>query len=324
MVQINKKLFFQIISEFKIVTFHQTEGWLAFCNFADNGKIIFLVDDFSNPKMACFAHVKKALGLKMLLMEGICIKSPQYNYSEIQGFYNSITCLNFDIVEVNCGLRYTSNFEIGIRRAGFMRPVGTFSVPLSNWINLQEQIQYNNNWKRNLKKATEHKLSFRVLDHPSKDIVNHFVNFYNQFTKEKGFSHHLNFTQTYNMLQSDDFSLGVVYTEQNDVSCAIIFHHHVQHAGLLYAAKSENAKEIGSTFFMYDQLFKYLITKSFHSFDMEKIQPSTHATDGVFLFKNGIKGEHVLYNGEWSWYKKNIYRPIMYFIKRYLMKKHEL
>lgn len=324
MDQIDKNLFFRIISEFKIVTFHQTEGWLAFCNYADNKKIIFLVDNIYNPQIACFAHIKKALGLKMLLMEGLCIKSSLYNYSEIQGFYTSITNLGFDIVEVNSSLKYTSNFEIGIRRAGFMRPVGTFSVPLSNWINLQEQIHYNNNWKRNLKKAEEHKLTFQIISKPSEDIVNQIVNFYNKFTKEKGFSHYLNYNATFNILQSNDFSLGIVYDNFNNISSEIIFHHHGQHSGLLFAAKSQNAKINGSTFFMYDQLFKYLNAKSFQKFDMEKLQPSIHSTDGVFLFKNGIKGEHVLYNGEWSWYKKQIYRTPMYFVKKYLMKKNEL
>jgi hypothetical protein len=321
---IDKKLFFQIISEFKIVTFHQSEGWLAFCNYEVNGKIIFLVDDISNPQMACFAHVKKAFGLKMLLIEDLCIKSSQYNYSGIQDFYNSIICLDFDIVEVNCILKYNSNYEIGIRRAGFLRPLGTFSVPLSNWINLQDQIRYNNNWKRNLKKANEHNLFFQVINKPSIDVVNQIINLYNQFTLEKGFSHRLNFIPTFKMLQSEDFSLGMVFNDKNEISCAIIFHHHAQHAGLLYAARRKSAKEIGSTFFMYDQLFKHLKAESFQTFDMEKIQPSTHSTDGVFLFKNGIKGEHVLYNGEWSWYKRKAYRPLMYLVKRYLMKKHEL
>ena len=44
---------------------------------------------------------------------------------------------------------------------------------------------------------------------------------------------------------------------------------------------------------------------------------------GVFDFKDGIHGEYVIYNGEWSWYKKQYYRPLIYFVKKYLLKKRE-
>jgi hypothetical protein len=57
---------------------------------------------------------------------------------------------------------------------------------------------------------------------------------------------------------------------------------------------------------------------------MEKLVPSTKPINSVFLFKNGVEGKHIVLNGEWSWYKNLYYRPLMYFVKKYLMKKREL
>jgi len=323
MLIIDNQKFFQIISKFKIKSYSQTEGWLSFCDFEEKGNIIFLVDEILNPQIACYGHVKKALGFKMLLMEGPCIKSEDYKYALIKGFYDEITKLDFDMVEINSSIKYKPEYEIGIRRAGYLRPVGFFSIQLSNWINLQENLHYNSNWKRNIKKSEDYNLSFEVQSKPTKEKVKEVVDFYNSFTKEKGISHQLYFTSTYNMLQSNDFSLGIVYDSKSSMTSCIIFHYNDQHAGLLYAAKNNQAKDSGATFFMYNQLLELLKTRGLKTFDMEKLQPSTHSTDGVFLFKDGIKGEHIVYNGEWCWYKKSIYRLMMYFVKKYLMKKSE-
>ena len=59
------------------------------------------------------------------------------------------------------------------------------------------------------------------------------------------------------------------------------------------------------------------------TFDMEKLAPSIHSTNAVFLFKNGIKGEYIVVNGEWSWHKNSFLRPLMYIAKKWFLKKIE-
>ncbi|MDA3846238.1 MAG: hypothetical protein PF505_06815, partial [Vallitaleaceae bacterium] len=167
-------------------------------------------------------------------------------------------------------------------------------------------------------------LTFELFDKPSEDLIRTVVNFYNAFTKEKGFGHQLLYEATKRLLNSDNFSLGLVTSNSKELLSFIIIHQSNTHAGLLYAAKSDAAKETAATFFMYTELFEVLKLKGFTSFDMEKLVPSTHSTDGVFLFKDGVKGDRTIYNGEWSWYKKSLYRPLMYFVKKWLFKKREI
>ncbi|MBN1463904.1 MAG: hypothetical protein JXQ69_03390 [Paludibacteraceae bacterium] len=321
---ITKEQFFELTATFEWLPYTQTYGWFAFCNCDNSGNYLCLVDSFEKPQIACFCHVKKALGLKMLLLEGECLKSKNYKSSLIKSFYEGVCTLGYDMVEVVSNSVYNSEFEIGIRRAGFLRPVGAFSMPLSNWIDLRTAIKYNSNWTRNIKKSMDFQLQFQLHDSPDDELIQTIVSFYNQFTKEKGFLHQLNLEATTKLLRSSNFSLGVVTSPDNTILSCIIYHSTSSHAGLLYAAKSEEAKENGATFFMYSHLFEALRNKGVESFDMEKLVPSTHTTDGVFLFKDGVKGERVLYNGEWSWYKRRIYRPLMYFVKKCLFKKREI
>lgn len=321
---INRQRFFEITKQFEYVPFTQSYGWFSFFYADENEGFVFLIDDEANPQIACFGHVKKALGLKMLMVEGECLKSKTYKSSEIKSFYETFPSLGYDMVEVVSNAPYNSEFEIGIRRAGFLRPVGSFSMPLSNWIHLQDEITFNSNWTRNAKKALDAKLKFELFETPCPDFIKSIVHFYNQFSIEKGFAHQLDVAAMQRLLQSDNFSLGIVTNQDNAIQSCIIYHHNAKHAGLLYAAKSEEAKENGATFFMYHSLFEALKNQGHETFDMEKLVPSTHSTDGVFLFKDGVKGERVVYNGEWSWYKKGIYRPMMYFVKRWVFKKREI
>lgn len=319
---ISQNEFFEITKQFKLVIFSQTEGFLTLYE-SIAGKVIFLVDSKENPQIACFGHIKKALGLTLLLVEGPCIKYLEYKASLIKKFYEGFHSLGFDMIEINSCLKYNFEYEFGIRRAGFLRPVGNFSIPLSNWIDLKEDLSYDSNWKRNLKKAKEGNLFFQVKEKITEQEALELSNFYNNFCKEKGIEHFLHKNHLYRLLNSGNFSLATV-NDLKGITSFIIFHHVNKHAGLYYAAKNNEAKQTGATFFMYDKLLVFLKNNGYDTFDMEKLQPSTHSTDGVFLFKNGIKGEHVLYNGEFSWYKKQIYRPLMYLVKKYIMKKPEI
>lgn len=253
---ITKEQFFELIATFEWVPYTQTYGWFAFSNCEKSGNYLCLVDAYENPKIACFAHIKKAAGFKLLVIEGECLLSKNIKSSLIKTFYEDIRLLGYDMVEINSNSLYNSEFEVGIRRAGFLRPVGSFSVPLSKWINLTAELTYNSNWTRNTKKSLEYGLKLELYEKPCAEIITTVVNFYNQFTKEKGFTHKLDVTATSKLLTSENFSLAVVTNSENTLLSCIIFHHIKEHAGLLYAAKSSDAKENGATFFMYNNLLR--------------------------------------------------------------------
>lgn len=321
---ISKEQYFKTIANFEQVPHTLNQAWLEFC-YADNfDRVLFLVDSIDNPQIACFAHIKKAFVLKMLLVEGPCLRTKNYNSNLIKDFYEGFSSLGYQIVEIISNTPYDFDFEVGMRQAGFLRPAGSFYSSMSNWINLQEELKFNSNWKRNLKKSREFNLQFELISNPSTQQISEFVTFYNKFTVDKGFAHQLSDKACQRLFAYNSFALGLVHSAENELTAGIIIHHHYKHAGLLYAAKNEQAKETGATFFMYEALLTKLEEMGFETFDMEKLAPSTHSTNGVFLFKDGIKGNRTLYNGEWSWYKNSIYKPLMFLVKKHFFKLREM
>lgn len=320
----DKEQYFSLIQDFEYVPFSQSEGWYQFHNCMKPDSIIFLIDNIELPNLACYGHVKTLLGVKMLLIEGECRRHLAINAKIITQFFRDIQSLGYDIIETVSNSPYEVNYEIGFRQAGYLRPVGLFSMPLSLWVNLSNEIRFNDNWKRNLKLASKADLSFQIIENPGDDEIRLFFELYKELIADKQIGHNLSISQISALLTSSDFGFATVRSSADEILSAIIFHKSARHAGLLYAAKSSLAKECGATFFMYKELFIDLQEKGFEIFDMEKLVPSTHSTNNVFLFKQGVRGKYIFYNGEWSWYKRPIYRPLMYFVKRFIMKKREI
>jgi hypothetical protein len=228
------------------------------------------------------------------------------------------------MIEVNSSLIYNTLYEIGIREAGFLRPVGMFSTPLSSWILLQQKIHYNRNWDRNLKKSENFNLELETIEQANEKDCNDFCEIYNSMSKRKTLNE-LNLQQIFGLLADKNFQLFFVKENNTRIAAIIIyFNKNSATAEGVFAGSTSEALENHATFFMYNTVFQYLKNKNFKIYDIARLAPSTHSKQSVFLFKNGIKGDYVLYCGEWSWYKRQIYRPLMYFVKKYLMKKVEV
>lgn len=325
MVEIrDKEHYFNLIKDFEFIPFTQTRGWYDYNASIKPDSIRCFVDNESQPKIACFGHEKRFLGLKMLLIEGECVRQLPHNSKIVKPFFDGLKELGYDLVEMDSYSVYESEYEIGARQSGFLRPVGMFSIHLSSWIDLSKPLIFNDNWKRNLKLARNANISFRIVEHPTRQDAEIYSSLNQQLADDKDINSSLTTNQIEIITSSENFGLAFVENESSEVISAIIFHTINRHSGLLYAAKSAKAKECGATFFMYEQLLTQLATKGYATFDMERLLPSTHSTNGVFLFKQGIRGEHVHYNGEWSWYKRAYLRPAIYFVKRFLMKRIEV
>ena len=68
-------------------------------------------------------------------------------------------------------------------------------------------------------------------------------------------------------------------------------------------------------------ILELLKVEDYNFFDFGRIPPSNHHTNGVYIFKNGIKGNKIQYCGEWIYYKNSIFEEAMYLYKKYFLKK---
>ncbi len=320
---ISKADFFKATKTFEYIPFTQTEGWVGFCYPYKEESTIYLVDNLSNPQIACLGHIKKMFGLSMLLIEGECIKDLTINKQKFCIFYSQLSTLGYDMIELNSSLIYSADYEICLRRSGFKKPVGLFSIPLSILVKTKEKLQYNRNWVRNIKKAKEENLYFEKIVNITSEITSQIEAAYKELTSLKNFSQTATSKQLNLMLSDENMHLFCVKNKDGKALCFRIIHINKDIATDVWAANIAESRSNNSTYFFIESILKYLAKKNVQYFDFGRILPGGNA-DSVYLFKQGIKGETIQYNGEWSWYKSPIYRPLMYFVKKYLMRKPEM
>ena len=320
----DKNSYFQILEKFEIVPYTQSRGWCEMQSLYKPEKVKYFVNDMDNPTIACFAHEKKMLGVRMIVIEEEAYKDElAHSPAEIKKFYEIINASGYKIIEVSSNSKYDFDYEIALRQAGFLRPVGLFSLPSTKIIDLTNPIGYNRDWKNNLKKAAKNGLEFEPVERVEKFHSEEFIKIYSEMSRSKSIGIPFNAELIEKLCSTGEFKLFFVLRNGVRIASTIIFQRN-ESALSLYAASGSIARSTSASYFMYDELFKYLADSGVKTFDMGKLLPSKEPVNNVFLFKNGIEGKHIQLNGEWARYSNPFYRFSMYFVKRYILKRKEI
>ena len=321
---IDKNTFFDITQKFDYVPFTQSKGWWAMNSVKDENRFVFFVDSLENPTIACMGYTQKFAWLKMLQIEGECLADSQkLNDKKVRDFYKKIIQTGFDMVEVNSSLPYNALYEIGIRQAGFLKPAGLFSTPLTILLDLKQPVEYDKNWQKNLRRTEKYQLVFLPVKTPTDKDIEDYMLIHNEMINRKQFKDGLT-RDGLKILLSNKFSLFFAETVEKERIAGIITYTKNQSAISILSATSPKGRQMSASYFLDDKLYHYYQEQGYFSFDCGRISPAAHKKNDIFLFKNGVKGDYLLYCGEWSWYKKQIYRPLMYFVKKYLFKRVEV
>lgn len=316
MQEVSKDIFYSTVQTWEDVPFSQTEGWVLMQSGGNADSIRYYLDE----QIGCAAHVKRCMGRTLLIIDTECLRYKQAKPAIISRFYEALTRTGADMIEVNSRRIYMPAFEVGIRQAGFLRPVGSFSYALTNIIDLTQPLAFNENWRRNIKQSNALGLTLQRINRPEDCDIRDFMRLYREMCTNKRLA--IPFTEhTLRLLLSDEhFHLCFICRGDERLS-AIIYHQAAKHAGLLYAANGHTANEQHAGFQLYKQLLETLAKEGIQTFDMEKMGASTHSTNAVFLFKQGIRGSLLPLCGEWSWYKHSWYGIGLYWVKKHLWKK---
>ncbi|MFZ4455016.1 MAG: hypothetical protein ACOYOT_02220 [Bacteroidales bacterium] len=325
MVEIrDKERYFSLIKDFDYIPFSQTEAWYNFYNVRKPLNARFFVDDETSPEIAFMGIEKKIAGINMLFLEGECFGKLPVDNKKMKLFFESLGSIGYHIIEMDSCLIYDPNYEIGIRRGGFLRPVGLFSASFSTLVHLNKSVQFDKNWHQNLKKSDKANLKFELSSSISDEQIYIFFELYQEMLSRKGFGDSTQIEQFQQLVNQPEFSCSTVRNSDDKIICMVLFHQRRSQCVDLYRVTTPEARENGASFFIYRELFSALSKLKFESYDMGRLAPSVHSKDAVFKFKSGVKGEYVVYNGEWAWYRFSILRPLMYFVKRFLMKRIEV
>lgn len=321
----DKETYFGWVDKMAVVPFTQSRGMYDFNGCDRSGRAILLVNKREDPDIACFAHIKRFCGLKMLLVEGECLKTTEPDEVVIRQFYEEITHLEYSMVEVNSSLPYCFAYDYGIRRAGYLKPVGLFSIYLTRVIELTKPFSFGPNWKKNLKKSAKFPLAFSLYSDITIERMSIFHQIYEELVSRKGFGTYYSLEMLLALCHNPHFRMAQLADEESgEIACSTLIYTHRTEAISILIVTTPYGRKVSASFLLHKKLFETLVQQGFEHYDWGRISPSISSKDSVAFFKMGIDSTPLMYGGEWSWYRHHWMRIGMYFVKKYLFKKIEI
>jgi hypothetical protein len=316
---VNRETFFEIQSYFESIPFNQTSEWLdSIYDKEDN--ILFFCDDIKNPTICSWGVVRESLfGGRRLYIEGASIKK-EITIQQIKNFYKQIISYNFSLIEVSDINLYDINYEIGIRRAGFVRPLLMSLSPLTMIVDLKKPFEFHRNWRRNVKRSIEQGVEFCVIEHPTLEDIRIFINLFKETKERKRLSWDLHESNLLNLLKSCRYRLFFAKDKGGSIIAGRIIYIFGQNAYDVFAANSNSSLILGATYYLQEEILKYLKYLGIIYFDYGRISPGIDSMDNIYLSKSYSGGRPALYNGQWIYSKSFLLEYIIVFY-RYIIKK---
>ena len=313
--QVDNHTFYASVSDWQWVSHTQTEGWVtAFLREAD-------VRFFLGEQIACVGWVSKKWGKSMLTITGECFRSLPFTEKHIYAFFEDIAQTDVDIICLNSDSLYSAQYEVGIRQAGFLRPVGMFSTTLSKEISLNQPLLFDKSWQRNLRKATDAGLRFVIVNEPDGNVLATYVRLHNEMEQRKGFHDGLTVGQLQDILSQPLFQLAWVDDADGNHLAGGIVYCRGDYARFLYSFTTSDGRQMSASYPLYKGWMDFLALKGVLRFDLGRLSPAKHQKNNLFLFKNGIDGTTVSYNGEWI-YSSSKWLPFaLYIANKYYWKR---
>lgn len=299
-MQIDRDLFFQLQMMLETIPFNQTQEWLEHVYGQNMNRIHYFVDSTKKPHVACFGYLgkNKFIGLR-LNIDGIC-KSADCSADDIRTFFKSIIDEGYDMVQVSDIDAYNPDFEVGVRRAGLIRPLGLHLCPMSMIVDLQKPFQFHRNWRRNVKKAAEHGCHFVAKESPTLADAKEFVRLFGELKERKGLGFTLSPDKIMTLLKGN-YKLFFIVDANGINICGRISYINNTDVYDVYAANSYESISVGAAYMIQEYIFQFFKEKGYEKFDYGRIPPSAGKMDNIYVAKSYSGGSPIGYNGEWNY-----------------------
>lgn len=317
---ISEEEYRNILLKIEDIPFTQTVVWCENEMQSFGFDIVYYADSIENPCVACSGRVtnKPVLG-KKLMIDGIC-KKKDVTFSQLESFFSSLLAKEFSIVEISDISPYCPEFEVAIRKAGFIRPLALSLCPMSLIVDLQQDSwSFHRNWRRNVKKSINEGNEFVVVDSPHMEDAVTFVTLFNELKSRKNLHFSLSANQVYALI-SNGYRLFFIKNKDGHYIAGRIEYECGDLVYDVYAANSDEAIKTGAAYQIQESIFRYYHKKGFAKFDYGRISPSANRMNDIYLSKSYSGGNPIGYNGQWCWYKSQLIEYLYSFLIFYLHK----
>lgn len=315
-MKIDRFLFFACQVNLSKIAFSQTEEWLDACHY-DQDSVRFFVDSSQNTNIACWGVETRSrlLGTK-LNINGISLND-SVSIEQYRQFFASIIDEDYDIIDVSDISVYSTDFEVAIRRAGFVRPLGINLCPLTIIVDVNTtDYKFHRNWRRQVRKSKESGNSFEVVDNPTYQDAEKFVALFQSLKERKSLGFSISAEEIELMLHSKKYQLFFINNSQGERVCGRIAYIHNGRVYDVYAANSDASMASGAIYHIQEEILRYCGTIGCVEFDYGRVSPSADHMDNIYVSKSYSGGRVAQYNGQWH-YAKSPLKDALYSMYRY-------
>jgi hypothetical protein len=315
--RLTKNHFFEIQAAMHYISPYQDVRWIVFSGILERD-VVYFTDSSVKPKICCWGRITvKAPGIKILTIVGEAT-SYQPSVKEFRDFWEAIIKFcqkECSLIKISSDSLYDVNFEVGIREAGFYRPIVYSNCPLSIIVNLNDQINRSRNWTRQYNLAISNGFNFKYISKPDSEHLKDLAELHAQMTESKKLSGSLNPKLVQHLIKDSKFHLFMCYSKDGMPLCARVVYRYRDISYDIIAANgiaSRNYK--GSTHFLLESVFNWLMVNGCKTFDFGRIGPGKSSSNSVYEFKRSSGGTLVSLNGEWVYPVKK-WVEYLYFFK---------
>ena len=307
---VDKETFIKVAHKIGKVPFEQTIAWKNFKDVSDED-LLFFVDNPVDPYIACWGRIFRKPGIgKIVDIISEVAKDTIVQKLITQFFKSVVKDAQCNMITYSNTCVYDCKYEIGLRRAGFNRPLGSRLCPLTMFVDIQGKRSPDRNWKRNIKKAVEDNLQFTAVERPTAADIETVGKMFKELKDMKSLNYEVEVEHLAKLFEDERFYLFFVSQEGKPV-CARVVYIEGKFAADVFAANSYESRKNSSTHYIMENIFTFLKEKGVETFDFSRIPPSDDERDSVYIFKNCAGGYPIQYNGEWIW-SKNRYLPLLF------------
>ena len=318
-MKVDKDTFFALQAKIKDVPYSQSVGWhdTAYKNVTN--QLVYFVNTLDDPRICCFGYAskKKILG-RTISIQGIA-KKDDVNTTELRTFFKSIVEEGYEMINIMDLGKYSADFEVGIRRAGFVHPLGLSLCPLSLIVNLKEPFKFHRKWRSHVRNSVACGNYFYPVEEPTMTDAEEFSRMFGELKDRKKLRYNC-LPENVFYLVTHGYKLFFMRDKDGHNIAGRLEYVCGKNVYDIYAANTNIGLSSGAVYHLQEEILNYLAEHKFNEFDYGMIPPSDNHMDDIYIAKSYSGGTPIAYNGQWQYCKsllKNYFVSFMLFYVRH-------
>lgn len=316
-MRVEKEQYFKLQERIKDIPFVLSREWHDMT--AKGTEMAYYVSQIDDPRICCFGYITHSRFLgKRLRIEGLSAE-PDANITELRTFYQSIVGDEYDYIILSDIGKYSPIFEVGVRRAGFIRPLGLSLCPMSLEIDFTKDFQFHRKWRSHVKKSIAAGNAFYVVEDPASKDAEDFRRMFLEQKERKNLGYCFSVDELMTLLHGHYKLFFVKNKEGKNVSGRIVYIYNKKSYDIT-TANSYEGISTGAVYHLQQEMLEYLKRERIQTFDYGRIPPSADYMDDIYIAKSYSGGTPIGYNGQWI-YTKSMWKEYVQCLYLFIYRK---